>query len=47
MGSQLADGGFVVLQYVDDTILYLDVDLENSRNRKFNLCLPQDQFPKE
>jgi hypothetical protein len=35
----LVDGGVSILQYVDDTILLLDDDLENARNIKFILCL--------
>jgi hypothetical protein len=35
----LVDGGVLILQYADDTILLLDDDLENARNIKFILCL--------
>jgi uncharacterized membrane protein YebE (DUF533 family) len=32
------DGGLSILQYVDDTILFMDHDLEKSRNLKLILA---------
>ena len=34
----LIDGGLSILQYADDTILFLDDDLEKARNMKLLLC---------
>ena len=34
----LIDGGLSILQYADDTILFLDNDLEKARNMKLLLC---------
>jgi hypothetical protein len=35
---QLVDGGLSILQYADDTIIFLDDDLEGARNMKLVLC---------
>ena len=37
--SRLVEKGVSILQYVDDTILLLEDDLEQARNLKFVLCL--------
>jgi hypothetical protein len=34
----LIDGGLSILQYADDTILFMDHDLEKGRNMKLLLC---------
>jgi hypothetical protein len=34
----LVDGGLSILQYVDDTILFMEHDLEKTRNMKLLLC---------
>ena len=34
----LVDDGFSILQYADDTIIFLDNDLEKAKNLKFLLC---------
>jgi len=34
----LIDGGLSILQYADDTILFMDHDLEKARNLKLLLC---------
>ena len=34
----LIDGGLSILQYADDTILFMDHDLEKARNMKLLLC---------
>jgi hypothetical protein len=34
----LVDGGLSILQYVDDTILFMDHDLEKARNLKLILA---------
>ncbi|WVZ53069.1 hypothetical protein U9M48_004057 [Paspalum notatum var. saurae] len=34
----LVDGGLFVLQYADDTIIFMDNDLEHARNTKLLLC---------
>src|SRR6266498_5281950 len=34
----LIDGGLSILQYVDDTILFIEHDLEKARNMKLLLC---------
>ena len=34
----LIDGGLSILQYTDDTILFMDNDLEKARNMKLLLC---------
>jgi hypothetical protein len=34
----LVDGGLSILQYVDDTILFLENDLEQAKNLKLVLC---------
>jgi hypothetical protein len=35
---QLVDGGLSILQYADDTILFLDDDLDQAKNLKLVLC---------
>jgi hypothetical protein len=35
----LVDGGVSILQYADDTIIFLDHDLEKSLNMKLILCI--------
>jgi hypothetical protein len=35
---QLVDGGLSILQYADDTILFLDDDLDKAKNLKLVLC---------
>ena len=35
----LVDGGVSILQYVDDTIIFMEHDLEKARNMKLVLCL--------
>jgi hypothetical protein len=35
---QLVDGGLSILQYADDTILFMDHDLEKARNLKLILA---------
>jgi hypothetical protein len=35
----LVEGGVSILQYVDDTIIFMDHDLEKALNMKLNLCL--------
>ena len=35
----LADGGLLILQYADDTILFLENDLGQARNLKLYMCL--------
>ena len=35
--SHLVDGGLSILQYADDTILFMDHDLEKARNLKLIL----------
>ena len=34
----LVDGGLSILQYADDTLLFMDHDLEQARNMKLLLC---------
>jgi hypothetical protein len=34
----LVDGGLSILQYIDDTIIFLDDDLEGAKNMKLVLC---------
>src|SRR5438034_94826 len=34
----LIDGGLSILQYADDTILFMEHDLEKARNMKLLLC---------
>jgi hypothetical protein len=34
----LVDGGLSILQYADDTILFLDHNLDSARNMKLILC---------
>jgi len=34
----LVDGGLSILQYVDDTILFMEHDLEQAKNMKIILC---------
>jgi hypothetical protein len=34
----LVDGGLSILQYVDDTVLFLDHDLDKAKNLKLLLC---------
>jgi hypothetical protein len=34
----LVDDGLSILQYVDDTIIFLDHDLEQAKNLKLLLC---------
>ncbi|WVZ63267.1 hypothetical protein U9M48_012909 [Paspalum notatum var. saurae] len=34
----LVDGGLTILQYADDTIIFMDNDLEQARNMKLLLC---------
>jgi hypothetical protein len=34
----IVDGGLSVLQYADDTILFLEHNLEKTRNMKLLLC---------
>jgi hypothetical protein len=36
--SHLVDDGLSILQYVDDTIIFLDHDLERAKNLKLLLC---------
>ncbi|WVZ53298.1 hypothetical protein U9M48_004264 [Paspalum notatum var. saurae] len=36
--SHLVDGGLSILQYADDTIIFMDNDLEQARNMKLLLC---------
>jgi hypothetical protein len=36
--SHLVDEGLSILQYADDTLLFMDHDLEKSRNMKLLLC---------
>ena len=38
----LVEGGLSILQYADDTILFLDRDLEKARNLKLLLCAFED-----
>src|SRR3989337_3062822 len=38
----LVEGGLSILQYADDTILFLDHDLEKARNLKLLLCAFED-----
>ena len=35
----LVDGGLSILQYADDTILFMDHDLEKAVNMKLILCI--------
>ena len=35
----LVDGGVYILQYADDTILFMDHDIAKARNMKLILCL--------
>jgi hypothetical protein len=35
----LVDGGVSILQYADDTIIFLDHDLEKALNMKLILCI--------
>ena len=35
----LVDGGVSILQYADDTILFMEHDMANTRNVKLILCL--------
>ena len=35
--NHLVDGGLSILQYADDTILFMDHDLEKARNLKLIL----------
>ena len=34
----LIDEGLSILQYADDTIIFMDNDLENAKNMKLLLC---------
>ena len=34
----LVDGGLSILQYTDDTVLFLDHDIEQAKNMKLLLC---------
>ena len=34
----LVDGGLSILQYADDTILFMDHDIEKATNMKMILC---------
>ena len=34
----LVDGGLSILQYIDDTILFMEHDLEQAKNMKIILC---------
>ena len=34
-----ADGGMSILQYVDDTIIFMEHDMAKARNMKLVLCL--------
>ena len=34
----LVDGGLSILQYADDTVLFLDHDIEQAKNMKLLLC---------
>ena len=34
----LIDGGFSILQYADDTIIFMDHDIEQAKNLKLLLC---------
>src|SRR3954464_1486830 len=36
---QLVEGGVSVLQYADDTIIFMEHDLDKARNMKLVLCL--------
>ena len=36
--SHLADEGLSVLQYADDTVIFMDNDLERAKNMKLLLC---------
>jgi hypothetical protein len=36
--SHLIDGGISILQYADDTILFMENDLEQAKNMKLLLC---------
>jgi hypothetical protein len=36
--SHLVDDGLLVLQYADDTIIFMDNDLEGAKNMKLLLC---------
>jgi hypothetical protein len=36
--SHLIDGGVSILQYVDDTVLFMENDLEQAKNMKLLLC---------
>ena len=38
VAPHLIDGGLSILQYADDTILFMDDDLEKARNMKLLLC---------
>ncbi|WVZ96548.1 hypothetical protein U9M48_042176 [Paspalum notatum var. saurae] len=40
----LVDGGLSILQYADDTIIFLDHDLEMARNMKLLLCAFEQLF---
>jgi hypothetical protein len=35
---RLVDGGLSILQYADDTILFMEHDLEQAKNMKIILC---------
>jgi hypothetical protein len=36
--SHLVDGGLSILQYVDDTILFMEHDIEKAQIMKLSLC---------
>jgi hypothetical protein len=35
----LVDGGLSILQYVDDTVLFLDHDLDKAKNQTLTMCV--------
>jgi hypothetical protein len=35
----LVDGGVSILQYADDTIIFMEHDLQNALNMKLMLCI--------
>jgi hypothetical protein len=35
----LVEDGLSILQYVDDTILFIDLDLEQAKNMELRLCV--------
>jgi hypothetical protein len=42
--SDLVEGGLVLLQYADDTVFFIEDDIQSAQNLKFLLCIFEQMF---